>query len=83
MEQAPKSRVEELLPQIREKFVEYLMERSTAPESKINLTEEEVEMINTGRKISDREKEALLIMACQDFRLSADETDEVIAQIFE
>ena len=82
MESIP-TRVDTWLPGIREEFANVLEERYTAPKAREDFSAEDIEAVRNGQQILNRGRiNETLIRIAQDFRLSHDETDELLRKIF-
>lgn len=83
MEKEP-NRFESILPEVIKKIIEEFEERFTTPNSIENISSEDIELIRNNNKIPiTLGKKALVIRIGQDYRLTPDEIDVLIENIFE
>ncbi len=78
------NRFESILPEVIEKIIEEFEERFTTPNSIEDISSEDIELLRHDKKIPiTLGKKALVVRIGQDYRLTPDDIDILIENIFE
>lgn len=80
----PPNTLDRIMPEIINKFGDMLEERFTTPNNIDDISSNDISMVREGKKIPiTRSKRELMIRIGQDFRLTPDEIDSLIKNVFE